>query len=55
VTLEGEKIFLKWDDYAYKLLVEQFPNAKGIEDNGDTLAYMYETYEYSMLKPILFI
>jgi hypothetical protein len=50
VTMEGEKIFLKWDDYAYKLLVEQFPNSEPIENKGDILAYKYEAYDYPMLK-----
>jgi hypothetical protein len=50
VTREGEKIFLEWDDYAYKLLVEQFSAAKPIKHNNLIIAYVYDNYDYKRLK-----
>ena len=50
VTQEGEKYFLKWDDYAFKLLVEQLPLAKPIELKGKIAGYMYDKFDYDKLK-----
>ena len=50
VTQKGEKIFLEWDDYAFKLLVEQADSAKPLEHGGSIVAYMYDNYNYEKLK-----
>lgn len=50
VTQEGEKIFLEWDNYAYKLLVEQFSTARPIKRDNLIIAYCYDTYDYKKLK-----
>jgi len=50
VTREGEKYFLKYDDYAYKLLVEQFTSAKPLKLEAKTIGYMYDKFDYKKLK-----
>lgn len=50
VTQEGEKYFLKCDDYAFKLLVEQFASAKPLELKGSIVGYMYDNFDYDKLK-----
>jgi len=50
VTQHGEKLFLKWDDYAFKLLVEQFASATPIKDKGSIVAYKYDNFNYEKLK-----
>ena len=50
VTQEGEKIFLEWDDYAFKLLVEQADSAKPLKHGGSIVAYTYDNYNYEKLK-----
>lgn len=50
VTQEGEKIFLEWDDYAFKFLVEHFNSAKPLEHEGSIVAYRYDEFDYNKLK-----
>lgn len=50
VTQEGERYFLKCDDYAFKLLVEQFASAKPLELKGSIVAYIYDNFDYDKLK-----
>ncbi|MCP4367300.1 MAG: hypothetical protein GY797_04175 [Deltaproteobacteria bacterium] len=50
VTQEGEKIFSEWDDYAFKLLIEQDISAKPLKHEGSIFAYMYDNYNYEKLK-----
>ena len=50
VTQEGEKRFLDWDDYAYKLLVEQVNTARKLKYKSKVVAYVYDTFDYEKLK-----
>lgn len=50
VTQEGEKRFLDWDDYAYKLLVEQINTARPLEYKNTVMAYVYDSFDYDKLK-----
>ena len=50
VTQEGEKRFLEWDDYAYRLLVEQINTAAELKHRGSVLAYIYDSFDYPKLK-----
>jgi len=51
VTIEGERIFSPWDDYAYKLLVvdrSKLVEIKG--NNGEVIALTLPNYDYTQLK-----
>ena len=50
VTIEGEKTFGAWDDYAVKILIEGWSDFQEIEDNGELLAWRLSEYNYSLLK-----
>ena len=50
VTIEGERIFGTWDDYAIKILIEGWSNFQEIEANGELLAWQLSEYNYSLLK-----
>lgn len=52
VTASGEKYFLKWDDYAYKLLIENADKMKKIIHavKKVPIAYRIDEYDYHKLK-----
>ena len=50
VTIDGERTFQEWDDYAFKLLVEQFDTTIPLEKGDKVVGYKYEKYDYKKLK-----
>lgn len=50
VTAEGEQLFGPWDDYAAKLLLQQFGEFKPIQKNDEMLAWHLPGIDYSALK-----
>lgn len=50
VTIEGEKIFSTWDDYAVKTLIDAWGDFQAIEADGEVLAWQLNDYDYSQIK-----
>lgn len=50
VTIEGEKILGKWDDYAIKTLIDGWGDFQEIEANGEVIAWQLQDYNYSLMK-----
>jgi len=52
VTAAGERYFLKWDDYAFKLLIENADQFQQITNPSDNkvLAYQIAEFDYHKLK-----
>ena len=50
LCLECEQKFHKWDDYAQKLLLQEFDSFSPRKSNGEILAFVRENYDYKKLK-----
>lgn len=47
---ECEKTFDPWDDYAKKLLIDEFDNFQRITEGNDIKAYAKNSYDYDKIK-----